>query len=223
MQKLLCKAGKKVNKKGFTLVELLVSIAIMAVISLLVAEFIASTTGAYRRVSSTTKVQETCQDALNQVANIVRNSKSLTVKKHTDGRITFESVNYENKNILLVYVPDVKENDYGRIFVDYDYVIPTPAEGEEPVAPDITLVSEGEKYNEYLLCDMVKSFNVDFSKYIKTDDKGNTSTIIQERVLDLELTLERNEREYSNGIKASLRNSSPEGQTTELTIKIIEG
>ncbi len=205
------KTNNKVNKKGFTLVELLVSVAIMAVIALLVARFVASSTAAYRRISSKTKIQEACQDSLNQVSNIVRNSKELIITRGFDNTIVMESINYENKTIRLVYVPDTEENDFGRIYVDYDYV-----ESDD----DITALAPGEEYNDHLLTDLVRNFTVDYSRYNGEDESGNVIEIEQKRVLDITLTLERNGQEFSRNVKAALRNSNPEGQTTELTIKI---
>jgi len=216
MRKILCKNRKtniKVNKKGFTLVELLVCVAIMAVIAVLVANFVASSSAAYRRISSQTKVQEVCQDSLNQISNIVRNSKALSVTiNDSSGVITMESKNYQEKIIRLVYVPDTEENGYGRIYVDYDYT------GE-----DITNIEDGEEYNDFLLTDMVKDFSVKYSSYKTKDDAGKETEKIQKRVLDITLTLERNDREYSRTVKASLRISSVDtDHTTELIIDIQE-
>jgi hypothetical protein len=132
-----------------------------------------------------------------------------------------ESVNYENKNVLLVYVPDVAEKQYGRIYVDYDYVIPEAEEGEEVIKPDITVKEDDERYNEYLLTDMVKDFTVKYATYKSKDENGNEYVEVQERTLDFVLTLEKNGKEFSQKYKASLRNSSPEGQTTELTIQMV--
>ena len=115
-----------------------------------------------------------------------------------------------------------KEDDYGKIYVDYDYVVPEVDPGEEPIIPDITAKAEDERYNSYLLTDMVKNFEVNFSTYVSTDDLGERYTETQERTLDLLLTLERNDKAYTQKYKASLRNPSPEGQTTELTIQIID-
>ncbi|MBO7253719.1 MAG: prepilin-type N-terminal cleavage/methylation domain-containing protein [Clostridia bacterium] len=224
MRKILCKNRKtniKVNKKGFTLVELLVCVAIMAVIALLVAEFVASSSSAYRRMSSQTKVQEVCQDSLNQISNIVRNSKALKVTiDDSSGAITMESKNYEEKNIRLVYVPDTEENGFGRIYVDYDYILDSGV--------DITINADGENFNDFLLTDMVREFTIDYSSYRTSDangytkdEEGNDLMKIQKRVIDITLTLERNDREYSRTVKASLRNSSVDtDHNTELTIDI---
>ncbi len=205
-----CKFNKKVNKKGFTLVELLVCIAILAVIAIFCAQFVSQSSNAYRKASSATKIQETCQDSLNQIANIVRNSKSLKVTKAADGKITMESVNYENNDILVVYVPnDTEEENYGKIFLCYDY--------DKESGADITEI-DADGFNDYLLTDMVTDFTVDLAKYQAKDDAGEEYTVDQQRVLDLKLTLKRNNQEYTQSFKASLRNSSPEGQTTELII-----
>ncbi len=217
MRKILCKNRKtniKVNKKGFTLVELLVCVAIMAVIALLVAEFVASSSSAYRRMSSQTKIQEVCQDSLNQISNIVRNSKALKVNiDDSSGAIIMESKNYEEKIIRLVYVPDTEENGFGRIYVDYDYILDSGV--------DITENDDGENFNDFLLTDMVREFTVDYSSYRTIDDMGIATEQIQRRVLDITLTLERNDREYSRTVKASLRNSSVDtDHNTELTIDI---
>lgn len=224
MQDTVCTKEKKVNKKGFTLVELLVCVAIMAVIALTLAQLVTVSTGVYRRTSSNTKIQEACQDTLTQVSNIVRNSTSLKITKEEDSstkqnKITMTSVNYEGKTILLVYVPSNDEEDsYGKIYVDYDYVVPKAEEGEEIVYPDITSKEDGEEYNTFLLTDMVTNFDVNLSTY--KDSKDNKVIHTQSRTLDISITLERNEKKYTQTYKASLRNSSPTGQTTELTIQM---
>lgn len=230
MRKLFCKAGKKVNKKGFTLVELLVCVAIMSVIALLISQFIASTTGAYRRIYSQTKIQETCQDSLNQISNIVRNSKSLTITKNgADGTIKMESLNDEDKKIILKYIPDANGN--GCIYVDYDYNATVDAENagkdefDEISYPDIAETTSGEEYNSFLLTDMVKEFKVDLATY-KTqetiDGKVVESDVIQDRTLDMVLTLSRNDKEFTQNYKASLRNTDSDGLSTKLTIQIVE-
>ncbi len=204
------KFNKKVNKKGFTLVELLVSIAILAVIALICAQFVSQSTNAYRKASSATKVQETCQDSLNQIANIVRNSESLEVRIAADGSITMKSRNYKNDYIRLVYVPNKNEADnYGKIFLCYEY---------DEESQHAMTETDSNGFNDYLLTDGVKEFTVDLAKYQAQDEAEKEYTVEQQRVLDLKLTLERNNQEYTQFFKASLRNSSPEGKTTELII-----
>lgn len=222
MRKILCKTKKKLNKKGFTLVELLICVAIMAVIALTLAQFVGISSKTYHRTSSQTKIQEVSQETLTKISNIVRNSKSLVVTKYDDGKIKMESVNYEDKNILLIYVPDDTENtNFGRIYVDYDYEIPQVDPGEEPVYEDITAIAAGERYNEYLMTDMVTDFTVDFASYQALDNAGREVTVVQNRTLDISLTLERSDKVYTQTFKSSLRNSCPEGQTTELVIQMI--
>ena len=194
------------SRKGFTLVELLVCIAIMAVIALTLAEFVASSSGAYRRASGTTKIQESCQDTLTQISNIVRNSTSLTITKELDNstgkeKITMTSKGYEvdgvSKTILLVYVPcNDKDEDYGKIYVDYDYVVPKAEEGQEIKYPDITLIEDNERYSFYLLTDLVTDFNVDLATYKTKDEEGNSITKVQERTVDITITLEKNDIDF---------------------------
>ncbi len=222
MKKFFREQKKKMNKKGFTLVELLVCVAIMAIIALLLAQFVASTTGAYRRTSATTSIQENCMQSLTQVSNIVRNSKSLKVTKYDNG-ITFESLNHENKKIVLVYIASENE-PFGAIYVDYNHgQTVSSISREEEVIPelDLSLVVGKE---EFLLTDMIKEFTVDFSSYEKTtsneDGVVSSEPVVQKRTLDLSLTLEKNEKEFTQKYKASLRNSAPDGKLDELVIEM---
>ena len=86
---------------------------------------------------------------------------------------------FENKlikNVKNILKPIGKFNvykEYGRIYVDYDYVIPEAEEGEEVIKPDITVKEEDERYNEYLLTDMVKDFTVKYATYKSKDENGN--------------------------------------------------
>lgn len=223
MENVVCKAKKKMNKKGFTLVELLVCVAIMAVMALLIAQFIVSSTGAYRRIYSQTEIQSDCQDALNQISNIVRNSKSLAITKYSsDGSITMESENHEGKKILLKYV--YGDEGSGCIYVDYDYQATVDAAnvGKDPnldeiFYPDIASTADGEEYNKYLLTDTVKGFEVNFDKYTVQSVVGEGTVLseaAQERTLDMALTLSKNNKEFTQNYKASIRNTA-----SKITIK----
>jgi prepilin-type N-terminal cleavage/methylation domain-containing protein len=224
MRNTLCKTKRKLNKKGFTLVELLVCVAIMAVIALTLAQFVGMSSNAYRRASAQTKIQEVSQETLTKISNIVRNSKSLVVTKLSNGGVRMESVNYENKNILLIYVPSNDEKtNFGKIYVDYNYEIPHVDPGEDPIYKDITATAAGERYNEYLMTDMVTDFTVDFASYQAKDTNNSVITVVQQRTLDMSLTLERNDKVYTQTTKSSLRNSCPDGQTSELVIQIKNG
>lgn len=210
MRKIFCKENKKLNKKGFTLVEMLACVAILSIIALLLAEIVASSSNAYKRLYSTTEVQESCIESLTQISNIVRNSKSLTVRKQADGVIRIESKNYEGKYILVVYVPDADEADnYGKIYVDYDHdeTNGPVGEGEEVVDFDIT---SDEKF---LLTDMVTNFAVERSKYKKvtTNEDGVevTEEVAQKKTLDFSLTLQKRGKTYTQNYKASVRNENP--------------
>jgi prepilin-type N-terminal cleavage/methylation domain-containing protein len=224
MRKIFCRQHKKLNKKGFTLVELLVSIAIMAVIAMLLAQFVASSTTAYRRTSAVTKIQESCQETLTQISNIVRNSTSLTVIKD-DGKITFESKNYDNKKIIIVYVED-SENKNGKIYVDYDHAETISGKdwGEATVPQTDTSLLIGEQ--KFLLAENITNFEVNYSTYNKPIDSNNDGVyeseevIEQNRTLDLVLSMEKNDKDYTHEYKASLRNTNGGGPDNELIIVI---
>ena len=60
-------SGMKDDNRGFTLVELLVSVAILAVILAAAGGFMVSGSGAYRSVSSSVDLQIESQTAMNQI------------------------------------------------------------------------------------------------------------------------------------------------------------
>lgn len=218
MRKIFCRQHKKINKKGYTLVELLVCVAIMAVISLLLGQIVASTTNAYRRSSAMTQIQESSQDLYVQLSNIVRNSQGLTVTKLENGRIVFDSVNYEGKIIKLIYVPDTTNGDkLGRIYVDFDHKATLNAAGATEY--DITMV-DGSVYTPFLITEYVRSFTVELDKYNAKDEEGNVIEKTQDKTLNFTLEMEKNGKEYIRDYKASLRSGGPGG--SDLTINMVD-
>ncbi len=224
MRKIFCKQQKKLNKKGFTIVELLVSIAIMAVISLLLGQLVAATSGAYKRISATTEIQQSAQEALTQISNIVRNSNKLVISKG-DGIIVMESMNYANEKIVLVYVAagSTDEGDMGKIYVDFNHAetISTVSREEDASVPELDITQIQKE--DFLITDLVKDFTVDYSTYLKSVGESEDVTAVevtQNRTLDLSLTLEKNGRESTQNYKASLRNSNVAGNNEDLIIKI---
>jgi prepilin-type N-terminal cleavage/methylation domain-containing protein len=218
MRKIFCRQHKKINKKGYTLVELLVCVAIMAVISLMLGQIVASTTNAYRRSSAMTQIQESSQDLYVQLSNIVRNSQGLTVTKLENGRIVFDSVNYEGKIIKLIYVPDTTNGDkLGRIYVDFDHKATLNAAGATEY--DITMV-DGSVYTPFLITEYVRSFTVELDKYNAKDEEGNVVEKTQDKTLNFTLEMEKNGKEYIRDYKASLRSGGPGG--SDLTINMVD-
>jgi hypothetical protein len=142
-----------------------------------------------------------------------------------DDKITMESINHENKKIILVYVEDSSESN-GKIYVDYDHgETISSVEWEEGTMPetDISLVVDND---DFLLTENIRNFEVKyatFKKLVDSDGNGEVdkeTVVEQKRTLDLVLSMEKNDREYTHKYKASLRNSSLEGNLNELTIDI---
>ena len=59
------------NNKGFTLIELIVTIAIMAIFSGVVLTVIGTGANSYRNTSSTAKAQMETQEVMDQIQNMI--------------------------------------------------------------------------------------------------------------------------------------------------------
>lgn len=75
----------KDKKKGFILAELLVYISVLAVMSILVINFIVTVTKAFGRIKISQAIDDSARNALERMSNEIRFSSSLDVANSTLG------------------------------------------------------------------------------------------------------------------------------------------
>ncbi|WP_343209834.1 type II secretion system protein [Anaerolentibacter hominis] len=75
------------RKKGFTLIELIVCIAILGVVSSLVGMMITQASQSYRRTMARSDLQTEAQDCLNRISDLVMGGKDIQTKNTGTGLI----------------------------------------------------------------------------------------------------------------------------------------
>ena len=75
----------KKNQKGFTLVELIIAVAIVAIVSVTIVSFMIAGSRSYASSSTETNIQQEAQIAMNQISDlIIDTSKAVTYKYQAD-------------------------------------------------------------------------------------------------------------------------------------------
>lgn len=91
----------KLNNEGLTLVELIVAVAIAAIVSLLIATMMVNGTSMFGRESRTIDLQNDLQVIQNQLTEKLMEAKSITVVRSGDDvRIYTGPVNYESNKLI---------------------------------------------------------------------------------------------------------------------------
>ncbi len=119
---------KRRDNSGFTIVELVVSIAILAFIIIAISGVMSSNNLIFRKVKSDIDIQNIAQDTESKIANDVMQAKFIYIKgKATDTEIQFNP-NDPGKDPLNGTIPsttDINLANYSDIYLldssDYDY------------------------------------------------------------------------------------------------------
>lgn len=106
---------KRLNNKGFSLVELLVSLAILAIISLAVVGFVSASTSSYRSISANVNLQFESQTVMAQLQEqLIDCNGGVSFSSETD---TLYVMDYENSDCfvhIFKYVPSDEKIYYRK-------------------------------------------------------------------------------------------------------------
>ena len=116
----------KRNNKGFSIVELLVSIAILSIIMLLVVQFMSTTSGAYQKNKKNLNLQTDSMQIMNQITDTIMKAKYIRIQTKDKGMYTIEFEDKDTKNKRKVYSVESYTKTNGTNVtvypVDYDFV-----------------------------------------------------------------------------------------------------
>ena len=93
----------KKKNRGFTLIELIVTVAIMAIFSGVVLSMIGTGANSYRKTSSTAKAQMETQDVMDQIQNMI-----IACIIHTERESMRDTVMKSAMTLILVTVHSPK-------------------------------------------------------------------------------------------------------------------
>ena len=144
------------SNKGFTLVELIITVAIMTLIGVAMVGIMSSNTVAFRKTKSDLDVQNVAQDTFNKISNDLMQAKAVYIEGFRPGNVEFDNnvvggpagvgagpiVRYSNKgdiNMLIAknmnswanYVPSGSELQALKTTTDDGFKIGTISEEEK--------------------------------------------------------------------------------------------
>ena len=94
------------KNKGYTLVELILSIAVFGIVMVGIASIMSSTMKAYSNANIDIAVQEDCQMAANQIEELICDAKSITAYDPSVGWTfndgTEQTIRYDGSKIILI-------------------------------------------------------------------------------------------------------------------------
>lgn len=126
------------NNKGLTLIELVVTVAIIAIFSGVVLTLITNSSNSFRSTSNTAKAQMETQEILDKLQDsVIDVNRSIyycygTIEDGSEVRIDndIDSFNSDVSSARTIYVCNVSNNDSGKQERSYDIVKWLPAENE---------------------------------------------------------------------------------------------
>lgn len=200
-------AKKNKRNSGFSLVELVVAIGILAVISTIVAFMMTSSSKNYGRMSVETQLQSEAQlvaNAISEYAIDSYNAENLCSE-------TIDSAydNTENKILVL--------HSLARDGVEYDYVIAKTTENKLYLGERKKPVGDSWTSFEFsLLGNYISDFTVD------------TSHVEKENIIDFKLTYTKNNRSYTGNYQVLMRNRAyadkdPQNELDKSPLKVAFG
>lgn len=175
----------KPNNKGFSLLEVLVAVAITAVIATLIAAFVTSGTGYFRKQSNSIDLQNMLQETSNKITDSLMEATSIEIKEQ-GGALwiytgDFEEVDPKVKPKLILWLKSA-----GEIYV-MDYEI-----------SDTGSVDEG-----YCMAKYVKDFKIELDPKCENPD---THKWEQPLMFNVSISLENRDEERSDSKTTTLRN-----------------
>jgi prepilin-type N-terminal cleavage/methylation domain-containing protein len=208
------------DQKGFTLVELLIAVAILSVVTAAVAGFIVVGSKTYASANNDITIQQEAQLALNQMSDVmIDTTRSINYAGHRlgsaesqqvlkDSEFTFEpdaksltlyngeAVAVKNADGSTSEDPDIQEGNgnqnYQFYWVKDDETLYYHEIGVKETFPDIDLSDSSAGWE--VLAEHVTDFSVDLTQ------------VEEKRVVALELTFEMGNKEYTTSNNVTVRN-----------------
>lgn len=157
------KAFKKLNNKGFTLVELLVVFAILAVVGGIVFLFLQSGTKSYQSTSKEVDMQYDAQVLLNQIENYIIDTNlglagednTVCIYNKDETGITQETISWEPEDKILYYEKRKEANGHETILVEKTVIAEnvaqfsmdvSKADSQKKVEAEVELEKEEKSY-----------------------------------------------------------------------------
>lgn len=198
------RGGVKLNNKGFSLVELIISVAILTIITSAILGFIVTSSKSYGNVSEDVSLQQEAQLSLNQISDLIVDSTSGLKYYYNDNEalIILSDADISGdvtSKTLAIY--NVQKEIVSGVTVENKYIyniIWRKADKKiylrkDSIDSSTGLVTQG---NEVLMVEYVTDFNPSLTK------------VESRKKVSISMTFARNDKNYSASKNFALRNKT---------------
>ena len=191
------------NNKGFTLVELLITVVILAIVIISATGFMLSGSRSFAKGSADAGVQSEAELAVNQIEDMVIdvNGGVDYVKEDAAGTETLVLYHAEadSSGVTVYKKRNVQWNKNDNDIKSSEWIVADDGSG--------TYVETSNVYQNQLLASNVTAFNVDLSDTIKEKDKnGNDIDIVRSVVIRVDCKDASGKSAYATTPVITLRN-----------------
>jgi prepilin-type N-terminal cleavage/methylation domain-containing protein len=162
---------RKLNSKGFSLVEMLCAVAIMALVSGIISTIVVVSTRTYKNNVSETSVQQEAQLAANNISNLIKDACAIS---YYEGD---ESSDYKSK--LIISTNNNKQYVIKHVGTELKYLEGIVADSDKVSTPSVVALSTKDdsddsetetvtEASEQLLASNITEFKVDTSNFDET-------------------------------------------------------
>ena len=183
---------RKHNNRGFSLVEILIAFAILAVVSTMIMTFVSTSSGYYRRQSKSLRIQNELQEASNKITDALMEATEIRID-YSNNRIcvyTGPDASYNNPDAKVKPKLIVWEKNTGKLYV---YDNNNPDSGDEA----------------YCLTQNCQSLSI---SVLNLDESGDTFSA--PLMIKVDITLAIDEAERSDSKTTTIRN-----KVTKLSVR----
>lgn len=185
------------NQKGFTLVELIIAVAILAIVTLAVCGFIVVGSRSYTSANTDIMLQQEAQLALNQISDvIIDTTDSINYGNGTETVLKDSEFSSEpDAKILVVVNKKAGNNDNDSYRFEWSKADETIYfNTSSTVIDDTNPVPVFDDANRAILAQHVKELHIDISQFEEN------------RVVMISMTFENGNREYTTSNNVTVRN-----------------
>lgn len=137
------------NNEGMTLIELIITMAIMAIVLSIMALIISTAIKSFKRTSESVDVQMEAQVAVNQISNLLMESNGF--ENSTTNLISSDDIKYLIDSLSNWYVVYYSKDKMKLYLYEYEKSRKSDAEQVRPTESDDT-------DNQYLLAEYINNF-----------------------------------------------------------------